>query len=325
MTKDAENILEAFQIRLGNRNALPVDEFVELALYHPALGYYQKKTERVGKNKEADFYTSSSLGKLWGEMIIDACMKIAGELKLNDMHFVEIAAEPGRSITNGLEIPFRTSSTIRLGDPIKIPKNSIVFSNEWLDAQPFKRFQYLEKEKKWREIEIIYDQGLFKERIGKENQNMPFPENHIDGYILDWPTGATKTLNQLLESSWNGLFLTFDYGLSNEVLFNDRPQGTARAYFKHTLEKNFLEKPGEKDITCHLSWDELKKSLKANSFESINLENQETFFMHHAQKKLKSLFDEKKRNSEFDLNSLKEIINPHFFGSKFQALWAIRR
>ena len=120
-------------------------------------------------------------------------------------------------------------------------------------------------------------------------------------------------------------FLTFDYGLSNEVLFNDRPQGTARAYYKHQLEKNFLEKPGEKDITCHLSWDELKKSLKANSFESINLENQETFFMHHAQKKMKSLFDEKKRNSDFDLNSLKEIINPHYFGSKFQALWAIRR
>ena len=48
------------------------------------------------------------------------------------MHFVEIAAEPGRSIMNGLEIPFRTSSTIRLGDPIKIPKNSITFSNEWL-------------------------------------------------------------------------------------------------------------------------------------------------------------------------------------------------
>ena len=47
MTKDAENILEAFQIRLGNRNALPVDEFVELALYHPALGYYQKKKNRA--------------------------------------------------------------------------------------------------------------------------------------------------------------------------------------------------------------------------------------------------------------------------------------
>ena len=72
MTKDAENIQEAFQIRLGNRNALPVDEFVELALYHPTLGYYQKKAERVGKNKEADFYTSSSLGKLWGEMIINS-------------------------------------------------------------------------------------------------------------------------------------------------------------------------------------------------------------------------------------------------------------
>ena len=96
---------------------------MELALYHPTFGYYQKKAERVGKNKEADFYTSSSLGKLWGEMIIDACMKITGEFQLSDMHFVEIAAEPGRSIMNGLEIPFRTSSTIRLGDPIKIPKN----------------------------------------------------------------------------------------------------------------------------------------------------------------------------------------------------------
>ena len=80
-------------------------------------------------------------------------------------------------------------------------------------------------------IEIIYDQGLFKERIGKRKSEYTISENHIDGYILDWPTGATKTLNQLLESSWNGLFLLImDYQM---ILFNDRPQGTARAYFKH--------------------------------------------------------------------------------------------
>ena len=55
MTKDAENIQEAFQIRLGNRKALPVDEFVELALYHPTLGYYQKKPSVLVKIKKQIF------------------------------------------------------------------------------------------------------------------------------------------------------------------------------------------------------------------------------------------------------------------------------
>ena len=241
MTKDAENIQKAFQIRLGNRKALPVDEFVELALYHPTLGYYQKKAERVGKNKEADFYTSSSLGKLWGEMIIDACMKIARELKLNDMHFVEIAAEPGRSIMNGLEIPFRTSSTIRLGDQSKYQKTQLFFQTSGLMHNPLSDFNILKKKRSGKRLKSYMTQRDFskKELVVKKIRLFHFLKIIIDGYILDWPTGATKTLNKLLESSWNGLFLTFDYGLSNEVLFNDRPQGTARAYFKHQLEKTF--------------------------------------------------------------------------------------
>ena len=42
-------------------------EFMELALYHPSLGYYSRAEQRSGR--AGDFYTSVDVGPLFGEMI----------------------------------------------------------------------------------------------------------------------------------------------------------------------------------------------------------------------------------------------------------------
>mgnify|MGYP007000361166 len=66
MPKEYTDFYQKFRAQLKDRSAMPFDEFVDLALYHPSLGYYTRAKERVGKNQGADFYTSSSTGTLWG-------------------------------------------------------------------------------------------------------------------------------------------------------------------------------------------------------------------------------------------------------------------
>jgi SAM-dependent MidA family methyltransferase len=324
MTKDQFTILNLLQRRLKNRKAIRMDEFVDLALYDEKFGYYSKKNERVGKNTSSDFYTSNTFGNLWGELIIEACSQILSGEDVRKYTFVEIAAEPDCSILKNLEHPFSSSVTYRLGDTFEIPSPAIVFSNEWLDAQPFKRFRFHEPEKRWREVGVKLEENELNEFSFSDEIDTIFPISSTNGYTIDWPTGAHKALNELVSKSWNGLFLTFDYGLSKEILMHERPEGTGRTYYKHKMSDNLLSRPGEQDITCHLCWDELINSMENKKFQKIELQSQESFFMNLAQNKIKSLIERPSKTIDVEVQKLKELIHPQYFGTKFQALWGLR-
>src|SRR6185295_6681386 len=67
--------------------------FIELALYCPNLGYYERPESRIGKH--GDYYTSVSVGPLFGELLAFQFSKwletMPGPVKL-----VEAGAHDGR-------------------------------------------------------------------------------------------------------------------------------------------------------------------------------------------------------------------------------------
>ena len=325
MPKDKTNIYQEFKNRLNENSMMPFDEFVNLALYHPILGYYSKRKERVGKGDNSDFYTSNSIGSPWGDLIVEACTQILKPKELKNYTFIEIAAEPGCSILNQIVHPFVSTMTYRLGDSVEIPDQSIVFSNEWLDAQPFKRFRFDGTKKEWREIGVNLLGKKFTECFFQTKQNLLFPKECIDGYTIDWPTGARTAMNEIISQNWRGLFLTFDYGLLRKTILQERPEGTARGYSKHKINTDLLSMAGEQDLTCHLCWDELIDCLKSRNFCSPKLQSQESFFMHHSQNKIKLLIEQSDGPLDSKIQKLKELIHPQYLGNKFQALWAVRK
>ena len=305
---------------------MPTDEFIRFALYHPKHGYYTCDTKRVGKGENTDFYTSNSHGKLWGQLIIEACSEILGAEQIKNYTFLEIAAEPNCSVLKGINTPFDSTNTIRLGDNFEIPDHSVIFSNEWLDAQPFKRFRFNENKRKWIEIGVTLRSNIFEEvELPKSDTPINFPKVCIDGYTIDWPIGAYDALNSVLSQSWKGLFLTFDYGLSRETIFKERPTGTARSYYKHQMCKSLFTQVGKQDLTCHVCWDELKECMHKNFFSEVNLETQESFLMNHSQMKIKEIFDSTDKPLNQQMLKLRELIHPQHFGGKFQALWGVRK
>lgn len=309
---------------------MPFDEFIDFALYDEGIGYYSRLKERVGRSENTDFYTSSSFGSLWGELIVDACKKILHKETLAHFTFVEIAAEPGQSILKGVRHPFEKSQVIRLGDDIDIPSPAVVYSNEWLDAQPFKRFRFYPENRVWSERGVSLENNAFQEKTLKSSQTSTiaeelFPKDYSGTYQIDWPTGSIEALDHLCNQSWKGLFLTFDYGLSKQVLLRERPLGTARSYYRHRLVEDLLAQPGKQDITCHLCWDELQSILTHGRFTENTLSSQESFLMNHAGGKIQEIFMETQdKSSELRMQGLKEIIHPAHLGTKFQALWGLR-
>ena len=47
-------------------------DFIELALYHPQVGYYSTNRSRVGPSRNNDFYTAESLGTVFSQLVIDS-------------------------------------------------------------------------------------------------------------------------------------------------------------------------------------------------------------------------------------------------------------
>jgi len=52
---------------ISRQGPLSFARFMELALYCPEIGYYETKKDNVGKN--GDFFTSVSVGNLFGELL----------------------------------------------------------------------------------------------------------------------------------------------------------------------------------------------------------------------------------------------------------------
>ena len=60
-------LMELIRREIAARGAIPFARFMELALYAPGLGYYERAEPVIGRR--GDFYTSVSVGSLFGELL----------------------------------------------------------------------------------------------------------------------------------------------------------------------------------------------------------------------------------------------------------------
>jgi len=300
---------------------LPFDRFMELALYHPTVGYYRSGRQRVGYGGGTDFFTASTTGPLFGELICAACRTLLGNESLAEYTFVEIGAEPGASVLTGVTHDFSAARTIRVGEPIRLTGKCAVFSNELFDAQPFRRFVF--RAGAWRELGVqLRNDELHEIALGSESTSPLLPATAPEGYQMDLPLASVALTEQIADQPWNGLFVAFDYGKSWRELIEATPAGTARAYHRHTQSNDLLARPGEQDLTCHVCWDWLVAALRKNDFAEPRIESQESFLIRHAEAFIATAATaEAARFSQRKLGLLQLL---HHLGQKFQVLWALR-
>ncbi len=75
------------------RGPLTVAAFMDLALYHPELGYYARAARRSGR--AGDFFTSVDVGPLFGELLAVQIAEMAGLLESSVPRFrISISSRP---------------------------------------------------------------------------------------------------------------------------------------------------------------------------------------------------------------------------------------
>ena len=78
---------------LKNKKLIPVDEFVETALYEPNIGYYTKK---IPFGSQGDFITAPTISNLFSEIIAIWVVSTWEELgKPKNFNFVELGPGDG--------------------------------------------------------------------------------------------------------------------------------------------------------------------------------------------------------------------------------------
>ena len=185
----------ALQIQEEIRRDGPISfaRFMELALYAPGLGYYERQRE-IGRR--GDFFTSVSVGPLLGELLAFQFAQWLGRAGPFDrLQIVEAGAHQGALAADILgwmrrrrpdllarleycliePSPARRAwqeQTLRDWLPgVKWVSNiseagseqasQIIFSNEFLDAMPVHRLSWNAAGKEWEECRVACENGVF--------------------------------------------------------------------------------------------------------------------------------------------------------------------
>lgn len=295
---------------------------MELALYHPEVGYYRQPRQRIGYGRGTDFYTATTSGNVFGELIAAGAVTLLHGQDPGAFTFVEIGAEPAAGTLRDVAHPFRDYKIIPCGQPIALAGRLVVFSNELFDAQPFHRF--VRHDGRWAEIGVALREDTLIETRKTGLTPSGLPTAAPDGYQLDVPWAARELMQRITSQSWQGLLLACDYGKSWAEISTTHPHGTARAYHRHQQNQDLLDRPGEQDLTCHICWDWLREVLSVHGFRDDTLESQETFFVRHAGEYIRNLIAHDAARLTRRKLALTQLIHPAHLGQKFQVLHALR-
>lgn len=324
----SSDFFEIFAAEPGAATGVPFARYMELAMYHPAAGYYTRDFKRVGRDAKADFYTATTFSPVFGELVVAAAARLLAPAKPADFTFVEVAAEPDGGILRDVPHPFAAYQTISYGQPFVFPAQSVVFSNELFDAQPFHRVVW--RDGRWRELGVaIHGRHLREVELPDFSPELAayadrLPKTAEENYHIDLPIRTVPVLNRIISPSWSGLFLAFDYGKSWAELAEHTPAGTLRTYHRQKMGSDLLGRPGKQDITGHVCWDWLVDGLAQAGFGEATVASQEAFFMRQATEALAAITQAEAVGFSPRKRMLMQLLHPANMGQKFQALFALR-
>lgn len=337
--------------------ALPFRRFMELALYHPEHGYYASGRARIGK--AGDFFTSVSVGRIYGRLLASICRECWERLERPaDFTIVEQGANDGSMAADLLDAlreqddSFSRTATYLIVEPFEINRQrqqerlrefpevrwvdsledlpeftGIHLSNELLDAFPVDVLRW--SGANWEEECVACRDGLLSwtqrsiEDPYLQQATANLPTHLPQGFRVEINPGLSPWLATLHTKLQRGIILTVDYGQSGEDRYAPhRADGTVTAYRGHQRYNDPLPEPGLRDITAQVDFTTLAQSARAVGFVLLGYSDQHHFLVGTAEPWLRSLGDLTAASdaARGDLRSLQTLLNPVTMGRQFKAI-----
>lgn len=323
------------------------DEFMNLALYYPKLGYYRSNTLKFGAH--GDFTTAPETSDLFGFCLARQCVQVfscdydilefgAG----NGVLATQILFELGRLerlpqkyyiLELSASLKYQQQQTIKkvlpeLLDRVvwldTLPADfiGVVLANEVLDAMPAKRLIY--KDKRFMELGVDYQNQQFEWCIlPTKPHNLPAELadfSFAEDYITEINPQSMAWIETLFGTMKDGVLLLIDYGMSADEYFHPKRQdGTLRCYHQHKAHSNPFINIGNQDISTSVNFSLLAHRAKSSGFAVRGYATQALFLMALGiDEYLSQEKDEQKRQTL--TQQVKQLVLPDTMGENFKVL-----
>ena len=254
--------------------------FMELALYHPTLGYYSGGRDPFGKS--GDFFTNAQLQPVFGRLIAQRLDRWRRDLGGRDP-FEVLELGPGRGETAEEArrwMPDVRWTGVEAGqDWPAEPVTGAVFCNEFFDALPVDVVE--RRNGRWLERRV----GLVGGRLAWQDagpagdrRGLPRVAEGCRAETCERQVAALRRACGALRRGW---ILVIDYGYARDELERGGrfPDGSLMGYARHRADPDVLLDPGCRDITAHVNFSALAEAGRDCGLEVASLRTQQAFLL----------------------------------------------
>lgn len=352
MCEKSRSLSDLIAAEIAAEGPITFARYLELALYHPELGYYASGRARIGQ-AGGDFYTNVSVGpifgrvlagqfwEMWermgkperfclveqgandGQLAADVLAALSGEMLAVTEYWIVEGAEPLRKQQEERLTPF--AGKVRWArDLAELPPFvGVHFSNELIDALPFHLIRSTGEV--WDELRVAREEGDFvfvgrppTDDLAQEIAGLP---QRASGYTTELRPAARAWIEQLGTKLQAGYILVVDYGFTREELLSlDRAEGTFSCYRAHHRDAQPLEDVGEKDITAHVDFTALAEAARRTGFRVDGWADQHHFMVGASEALLRSLEGPPTAETQKLLRTIKTLLHPESMGTQFHYL-----
>lgn len=289
--------------------------YMEMALYHPGLGYYVAGSRKFGP--DGDFITAPELGDVFARCLANQIAEIfhavggdtllefgagsgrlAGDLllalqALDALPQRYLILEPSPDLQHRQKAHL-SSAVPSLMDRVEwlqglpaSPFRGCILANEVLDAMPVVRFRVGE--------EGIVEQTVRLSETGFQFDYRPLPpalETPVNDLLTacrnPLPIGYTSEMNPQLSGWFNalagtldaGAALLIDYGYPRDEFYSaERNEGTLSCFYRHRSHSDPFLYPGLQDITAHVDFSGAAEAADAAGLDILGFTSQMAFLV----------------------------------------------
>jgi len=267
-------------------------EFMQQALYAPALGYYVSGTTKFGAG--GDFVTAPEISPLFGQVLARQCAAVLEQI--DNGQIIELGAGSGAlaaTLLNKLsaldalvdrycifevspDLKRRQEQLLRHQVPelldrvewlSELPHDfcGVMIANEVADALPVERF--VKAGERVLQCRVAVENGKFQWRQVEAPAALATAVGDIetglgwqlaDNYQSELCLALAPWVGDLVRVMGQGLIFVVDYGVtSREYYAADRHQGWLRCHFRHHAHDDALILPGIQDLTAWVNFSAL--------------------------------------------------------------------
>ena len=311
-------IIERIEQRGG---VIGFDEYMQMALYQPGLGYYSASLPKFGA--EGDFVTAPEISPLFGyclarqaaALIDQGCVaeilefgagsgKLCAQVlealpALSRYRILDLSADLRARQKQYLEQRLSAELFRKIEWLERLPQefDGIVLANEVLDAMPV---NVLCKQDDWQELGVTYRGRGFEWQAIEQTaavDAMRRIELRLGALPVDYRSELNLNyqpwLKALAESCRRAVVLIVNYGYEQAQYYDPaRSSGTLTCHLRHRVHGDPFVYPGLQDITAFVDFDACADAAEAGGFDIVGLIGQGQFLLANG------LLDEAQRRAE---------------------------